>query len=72
MAAAWVSVKNIHRSKPGISLWDRALLWISGQLRIAEIVMGSQLVAKYQEMPGIASPRLCNSKYYMLTVPKGI
>lgn len=38
----------------GISLWDRAFLRISGQLRVVGIVMGSQLLVKPQEMPGIA------------------
>lgn len=61
MATTWLSVKYVHMLKEdsekpviGISLWDRAFLWISGQLRIAGIVMGSQLVVKPQEMPGIA------------------
>lgn len=61
MATTWLSVKHVlmlkeDSEKPviGVSLWDRAFLWISGQLRIVGIVMGSQLVVKPQEMPGIA------------------
>lgn len=61
MATTWLSVKHVRMLKEdsekpltGISLWDRAFLWISGQLRIIGIVVGSQLVVKPQEMPGIA------------------
>lgn len=61
MATTWLSVEPVHMlevdsEKPviGLSLWDKAFLWISGQLRIIRAVMGSQLVVKPQEMPGIA------------------
>ena len=61
MGTTWLSVKRVYMQKEdtekpviGISLWDRAFLRISGQLRIVGIVMGSQLVVKPQEMPGIA------------------
>lgn len=44
-----------YSEKPviGISFWDGMYLSISGQLRIVGIVMGSQLLVKPQEMPGI-------------------
>lgn len=61
MATTWLSVKHVFMLKEdsekpviGVSVWDRAFLWISGQLRIVGIIMGSQLVVKPQEMPGIA------------------
>lgn len=61
MATTWLSVKHVFMPKEdsekpviGVSVWDRAFLWISGQLRIVGIIMGSQLVVKPQEMPGIA------------------